>query len=102
MHQTAQRNQLASTPGRVDNRRDSFKSETNNRVATNAVAIRTETVHAKKVSGDQSEHSQASRMSAKPYPYQPGHQVELLHLQAEADALMLKLQTVGQKQTASF
>ncbi len=28
----------------------------------------------------------------KRYPYQPDHQVELLHLQAEADALLIKLQ----------
>ncbi|MGB3789919.1 MAG: hypothetical protein WA949_18055 [Phormidesmis sp.] len=26
------------------------------------------------------------------YPYHPDHQVELLHLQAEADALIIKLQ----------
>ncbi|MBD0336162.1 MAG: hypothetical protein ICV62_11790 [Cyanobacteria bacterium Co-bin13] len=33
----------------------------------------------------------------KQYPYQPDHQVELLHLQAEADALLLQLQTLSQK-----
>ena len=33
----------------------------------------------------------------KEYPYHPDHQVELLHLQAEADALMIKLQTVNRK-----
>lgn len=33
----------------------------------------------------------------KHYPYQPDHQVELLHLQAEADALLIKLQARGQK-----
>ncbi len=32
------------------------------------------------------------------YPYQPDHQVELLHLQAEADALLIKLQARGQRQ----
>lgn len=31
------------------------------------------------------------------YPYQRDHQVELLHLQAEADALMIKLQAVRRK-----
>ena len=28
----------------------------------------------------------------KRYPYQPDQQVELMHLQAEADALLIKLQ----------
>ena len=31
------------------------------------------------------------------YPYQPDHQVELLHLQAEADALLIKLQAAANK-----
>ena len=31
-------------------------------------------------------------LEVKRYPYQPDHQVELLHLQAEADALLIKLQ----------
>lgn len=31
-------------------------------------------------------------IEVKRYPYQPDHQVELLHLQAEADALLIKLQ----------
>ena len=31
-------------------------------------------------------------------PYQANHQVVLLHLQAEADALLLRLQTSGKKQ----
>ncbi|MBE9060649.1 hypothetical protein [cf. Phormidesmis sp. LEGE 11477] len=33
----------------------------------------------------------------KGYPYHPDHQVELLHLQAEADALMIKLQAAKTK-----
>ena len=33
----------------------------------------------------------------KPSPYQPDHQVELLHLQAEVDVLMVKLQAAGQQ-----
>ncbi len=33
----------------------------------------------------------------KRYPYQPDHQVELLHLQAEADALLIMLQAAEQK-----
>ncbi|MBD0269897.1 MAG: hypothetical protein ICV77_16595 [Cyanobacteria bacterium Co-bin8] len=33
----------------------------------------------------------------KHYPYQLDHQVELLHLQAEADALLLQLQTLSQR-----
>jgi hypothetical protein len=36
-------------------------------------------------------------IEVKRYPYQPDHQVELLHLQAEADALLIKLQAKGQK-----
>lgn len=39
-------------------------------------------------------------ITVKQYPYQPDHQVELLHLQAEADALIVKLQAAGQKQLA--
>ncbi|EDX87502.1 hypothetical protein S7335_5212 [Synechococcus sp. PCC 7335] len=31
------------------------------------------------------------------HPYHPDHQVELLHLQAEADALMIKLQAATKK-----
>ncbi|MEM8613067.1 MAG: hypothetical protein AAGF93_13690 [Cyanobacteria bacterium P01_H01_bin.105] len=33
----------------------------------------------------------------KSYPYQPDIQVEILHLQAEADALLLQLKTMGCK-----
>ena len=33
----------------------------------------------------------------KSYPYQPDIQVEILHLQAEADALLLQLQAMGCK-----
>lgn len=34
-------------------------------------------------------------------PYGPDHQVELLHLQAEADALLLQLQALQQQRQAS-
>ena len=102
MHQTAQRNKLASTtPGRVDHRGDSFKFEANNRGAIAAVAVQVEAVRAERVPSDSSKNSPARRISTKPYPYQPGHQVALLHLQAEADALILKLQAASQKQMAS-
>lgn len=37
-------------------------------------------------------------IEVKHYPYQPDQQVELLHLQAEADALLIKLQAAEQKQ----
>ncbi|MEM9087832.1 MAG: hypothetical protein AAGC93_03715 [Cyanobacteria bacterium P01_F01_bin.53] len=37
-------------------------------------------------------------IEVKRYPYQPDHQVELLHLQAEADALIIRLQAIGQQQ----
>ncbi|MGB7086667.1 MAG: hypothetical protein WBD47_14010 [Phormidesmis sp.] len=37
-------------------------------------------------------------IEVKRYPYQPDHQVELLHLQAEADALLIELQAIGQQQ----
>ncbi len=33
----------------------------------------------------------------KSYPYQPDIQVEILHLQAEADALLLQLKAMGCK-----
>ncbi|MEO0352796.1 MAG: hypothetical protein AAF282_22375 [Cyanobacteria bacterium P01_A01_bin.15] len=33
----------------------------------------------------------------KHYPYQPDLQVEILHLQAEADALLLQLKAMGCK-----
>jgi|GEM_PF-3503551 len=36
-------------------------------------------------------------LGSKPSPYQPDHQVELLHLQAEVDALLIKLRTKSQK-----
>lgn len=36
-------------------------------------------------------------IEVKQYPYQPDHQVELLHLQAEADALLLQLQACKQQ-----
>lgn len=36
-------------------------------------------------------------IEVKRYPYKPDHQVELLHLQAEADALLIMLQAAGQK-----
>lgn len=40
-------------------------------------------------------------IETKQYPYQPDQQVELLHLQAEADALIIKLQATGQKKLAA-
>ncbi len=36
-------------------------------------------------------------IEVKRYPYQPDHQVELLHLQAEVDALLIKLQSAQAK-----
>jgi len=39
-------------------------------------------------------------IEVKRYPYQPDHQVELLHLQAEADALLIKLQASSQQKSA--
>lgn len=40
-------------------------------------------------------------VEVKQYPYQPDHQVELLHLQAEADALLLQLQALSQRRSIS-
>lgn len=40
-------------------------------------------------------------VEVKQYPYQPDHQVELLHLQAEADALLVQLQAIHQKRLAN-
>lgn len=39
-------------------------------------------------------------VEVRQYQYQPDHQVELLHLQAEADALLLQLQAVQQRRHA--
>ncbi|MEO0768448.1 MAG: hypothetical protein AAFY72_03290 [Cyanobacteria bacterium J06649_4] len=36
----------------------------------------------------------------KRYPYQADHQVELLHLQAEADALLIRLQASSQRKSS--
>ncbi|MEL6138375.1 MAG: hypothetical protein AAFQ61_12020 [Cyanobacteria bacterium J06626_23] len=36
-------------------------------------------------------------IEVKQSPYRPSQQVELLHLQAEADALLLQLQALSQK-----
>jgi hypothetical protein len=44
--------------------------------------------------------SQICWIEVKQYPYQPDHQVELLHLQAEADALLLQLQACKQRRAA--
>ena len=41
-------------------------------------------------------------IEVKRYPYQPDHQVELLNLQAEADALIIKLQATGQKRLSEI
>ena len=45
--------------------------------------------------------TQVCWVEVKQYPYQPDHQVELLHLQAEADALLMKLQNAGRQQSYS-
>ena len=39
-------------------------------------------------------------IEVKQSAYQPNHQVELLHLQAEADALLIKLQAINQERLA--
>lgn len=39
-------------------------------------------------------------IEVKQMPYLPDQQVELLHLQAEADALLLQLQAIQQKRQA--
>ncbi|MEL6776146.1 MAG: hypothetical protein AAFO06_02740 [Cyanobacteria bacterium J06597_16] len=41
-------------------------------------------------------------LEVKQSPYQPEHQVELLHLQAEADALIVKLQAAEQQQASEL
>lgn len=40
-------------------------------------------------------------IEVKRCPYQPNHQVELLHLQAEADALLIKLQNASKDASES-
>ena len=44
-----------------------------------------------------SDEAKVCWIEVKRYPYQPDHQVELLHLQAEADALLIKLQAAATK-----
>ena len=39
-------------------------------------------------------------VEVRQFPYGPDHQVELLHLQAEADALLLQLQALQQQRQA--
>jgi hypothetical protein len=41
-------------------------------------------------------------IEVKQMPYLPDQQVELLHLQAEADALLLQLQAIRQKRQAQL
>ena len=48
----------------------------------------------------QSADSQVCWIEVKQSSYQPNHQVELLHLQAEADTLLLKLQAINQERLA--
>lgn len=45
----------------------------------------------------ESDEAKVCWIEVKRYPYQPDHQVELLHLQAEADALLIKLQAATSK-----
>lgn len=40
-------------------------------------------------------------IEVKSYPYKADHQVELLHLQAEADALLVELQAVNQRRIST-
>lgn len=47
-----------------------------------------------------SNSAQICWIEVKQYPYQPDHQVELLHLQAQADALLLQLQAIQQQRAA--
>ena len=44
--------------------------------------------------------TQVCWIEVKHSSYQPNHQVELLHLQAEADALLMKLQAINRKRLA--
>jgi hypothetical protein len=39
------------------------------------------------------------RAASSAFPYQASHQAELLHLQAEADALLIQLQTLKQRRS---
>ena len=68
--------------------------------ASKAPASKAPTAVGKSVSAGSRSADNASVcwIEVKHYPYQPDHQVELLHLQAEADALIIKLQAAGQKQ----
>lgn len=63
-------------------------------------ALPVSTESSARVSGSATGDASVCWIEVKHYPYQPDHQVELLHLQAEADALIIKLQAAGQKQRA--
>lgn len=45
--------------------------------------------------------SQLCWLEVRQYNYQPDHQVELLHLQAEADALLLQLQALSRRRQSA-
>lgn len=112
MPQIAQKNQLASTSYRAAGSNQSLMSEPRETESVKWEPGKTEankvenSSHGKFQADAASASSQSPNnktvcwMSAKQYPYQPDHQAELLHLQAEADALIVKLQAAGQKQTA--
>lgn len=107
----AQKNQLVSTVYRAASSSqtlsDPYESESVKRELGKTEASKFENNSYGKLQADDtragSEPSNNKRvcwMGAKQYPYQPDHQAELLHLQAEADALIVKLQAAGQKQMA--
>lgn len=62
--------------------------------ASNPIACQAENVPA--------DSAKVCWLEVKRYPYQPDHQVELLNLQAEADALIIKLQATDQKRLSEI
>lgn len=65
-----------------------------------SVKARSHTAIKNSATNNRSVEDKVCWIEMKRYPYQPDQQVELLHLQAEADALLIKLQASEQKKLA--
>lgn len=64
-----------------------------------SLSVTSSTAASERVEGNRPAHDsdRVCWAGMKRYPYHPDHQVELLHLQAEADALIIKLQAVSRE-----
>lgn len=73
-----------------------LKEECKKAVATAS----TEPTSAEPTKAEAIQEAQVCWISTKLAPYHPDHQVELLHLQAEVDALLIKMQAQEQRRTS--